>query len=588
MRTTCTLVGACFASMVLSAGTIEVGPNILVSRESGLPKVEMMMAANPKNAKNLLGTAIAATPFTEVCTVYVSFDGGYSWRSVVPPGLPDSGSGDPQVAFGSEGTAYFSALGLVPDETRRQRFAALLFRSRDGGLTWEKIATFGSGTGPDHDMMVADPAGRLFVSLVYRTAGQSNIGIYRLDAGESTLRGPLRAAGGAGAALFTWNPVVFSDGDLFVPFQISTGAATSSPAREIRAAVSRDAGATFSSAERIGTLTLDPHNPVNPYGNVAFAADIVSGRFHDRLYMLWNDAAAGSGYRLKLAYSADKGKTWSTPREVDTRLAHHANAFRPAIAVSSSGTVGISWLDTRDSASGRTYREYFSASLDGGATFLDPVMVSSAESSLDAASNFALHPTIDSPRTAANGNLEFSFNTTLGRFPDGGDYLGLAADAVGTFHPLWADTRTGTFQAWTAAVRVEPPVPGAALELGKADELAKRLRPVFDPAAYDPQTRTEAIPIRFQNISDAPVCAPLIVTVLDTDTGAHQTPRLLNADNHKEWNGAYFDYSRAFRDLSCLAPGEITEAIVWQVQPLPSEKTFVTISVSVTHERPDR
>jgi len=82
----------------------------LVSRDSSLPKVELMVAANPKNANNLVGTAIAATPFTEVCTVYASFDGGSSWKTAAIPGLPESGSGDPQVAFVSDGTAYFSAL----------------------------------------------------------------------------------------------------------------------------------------------------------------------------------------------------------------------------------------------------------------------------------------------------------------------------------------------------------------------------------------------------------------------------------------------------------------------------------------------
>jgi hypothetical protein len=35
-----------------------------------------------------------------------------------------------------------------------------------------------------------------------------------------------------------------------------------------------------------------------------------------------------------------------------------------------------------------------------------------------------------------------------------GDTAGLAADAGGTFHPVWIDNRTGTHQVWTASVGV--------------------------------------------------------------------------------------------------------------------------------------
>jgi hypothetical protein len=37
----------------------------------------------------------------------------------------------------------------------------------------------------------------------------------------------------------------------------------------------------------------------------------------------------------------------------------------------------------------------------------------------------------------------------------GGDYLGLAADAPGVFHPFWPDMRSGVQHIYTAAIRVE-------------------------------------------------------------------------------------------------------------------------------------
>lgn len=574
------------AASTAVAETIQVEPNILVSRESALPKIQMMVVADPKDAKHLIGTAIAATPVEDACMVYVSFDGGYLWKAVVPPGLPETGSGDPQVVFDDQGIAYFSTLGLVPDENKRLRFMVVLYRSHDGGLSWQKISAFGAGTGPDHDMAIADDTGRLFVSVVYRIGGHENVGVYRLDPGETSLHGPLRVAtADAGLGLFNWNPLVLSDGTLFVPFEATRGPVSGAPKRELFAAISHDSGATFSPARRIGTQTLNNNNPVNPYGNVTFAVDGGSARFRDRLYMLWNESDGSADYHLKLAYSTDRGASWSAERDVDARPAQHANAFRPVIAVNRQGVVGISWLDTRDSPTGRTYREFFTASLDGGESFQTPVAVSSVSSSLDEAANYAFHPTIDSPRRAADGSIEFSFDTTLGRAPDGGDFMGLTADASGTFHPFWIDTRTGTFQVWTAAVHIGLQTVAAPPEAADP-ELNQRLRPVFDPAGYDLQTGTETIPVRFQNVSELPVCAPIFAIVQDSDATPHETPRILNSENQRDWAGAYFDYSAAFRDLACLAPRQMTEAVTWRVQPLVSERTFVTLRFRLSHVRP--
>jgi hypothetical protein len=41
-----------------------------------------------------------------------------------------------------------------------------------------------------------------------------------------------------------------------------------------------------------------------------------------------------------------------------------------------------------------------------------------------------------------------------GRFLPGFDYMKNAASPDGTFHLLWPDARSGTFQLYTSAVRV--------------------------------------------------------------------------------------------------------------------------------------
>src|ERR1035438_4279456 len=85
---------------------LSIGPNILVSRDGDFPHVELTVAANPKQRKNLIGGAIAASQGGWGSRAYVSQDGGYSWTAVI---LTEGLGVDPQVAFAPNGTAYFLA-----------------------------------------------------------------------------------------------------------------------------------------------------------------------------------------------------------------------------------------------------------------------------------------------------------------------------------------------------------------------------------------------------------------------------------------------------------------------------------------------
>src|SRR5262245_34806440 len=137
-----------------SQHAILVGPNVRVSRSSNDPRVELMIASNPTNSRNLIGTSIVSGALVDTCVTYVSFDAGNTWRETGPAGLPEGGAGDPYVAFGADGIAYFSALGRVTSVDGRDQFAALLFRSEDGGLSWQRAATIGAGDGPDRERVV--------------------------------------------------------------------------------------------------------------------------------------------------------------------------------------------------------------------------------------------------------------------------------------------------------------------------------------------------------------------------------------------------------------------------------------------------
>jgi hypothetical protein len=96
----------------------------------------------------------------------------------------------------------------------------------------------------------------------------------------------------------------------------------------------------------------------------------------------------------------------------------------PSIAVNKEGVVAVSWYDRRGLAAGTSgYNVRMRTSLDGGASWL--------------------------PSAQPN---EKSCQSSVGSL---GDTAGLAADADGSFHPVWIDNQTGTRQVWTATVKVE-------------------------------------------------------------------------------------------------------------------------------------
>ncbi len=162
------------------------------------------------------------------------------------------------------------------------------------------------------------------------------------------------------------------------------------------------------------------------------AIDRSAGPFRGRIYTVWPDARHDRRTQILISYSKDKGSTWAAPRVVsDDSTAHseagRANNFMPAVAVNRGGVVGISWYDRRDNPDNIGYWVRFSASLDGGETWLPSARVSTAS-----------HVASDDTRK------------------NSGDTAGLAAGADGVFHPVWIDNRTGIPQMWTATVMRAP------------------------------------------------------------------------------------------------------------------------------------
>jgi hypothetical protein len=134
-----------------------------------------------------------------------------------------------------------------------------------------------------------------------------------------------------------------------------------------------------------------------------------------------------------VAYSDNRGTTWSTPSRVNADPPWLDN-WLPEMAVPTDGMPYVIWYDWRDataaSCAGRSH-VYVSHSADGGATWVAGAAVTSTESIW----------------SGARSNL----------VPNQGDYLGLyGGDRLVI---AWADTRAGDVDVWGAVLPVGPAPP---------------------------------------------------------------------------------------------------------------------------------
>jgi hypothetical protein len=249
--------------------------------------------------------------------------------------------------------------------------------------------------------------------------------------------------------------------------------------------------------------------------------------------------------------------------------------YQAQLAVNNRGVVGVTWFDTRAAADVKHYDEYFTASTDGGATFLKPARITTETSQMFGTGN--LQPM---PLAARSGNVvRVSFFSGANRWRAAGDYMGLAADTNGVFHPMWSDARSGTSQIWTASVEVAKLAGTAGVkpsDLQSAD-VTKSIELVTDPIHYDPASHEFVMPLRLKNVSAQPIYGPIVASVVKFGSGAGEqlrefAPEILNATNQKKGDGASFDYSGALGDLPMLAPGATTGEMVWKLRIGDPEK----------------
>src|ERR1044071_6630298 len=294
--------------------------------------------------------------------VAYSTNGGLSWTF---PGKLDAGvfRSDPVLASDANGNFYY--LGISNSAT----FAEDLFRSTNGGVTWQRI---GPALGGDKEWMAIDTTSGPGHGNIYQawspyfnvytnnpnflfsrsTDGGTNwstaVGIPHaphfgtLDIGPN---GEVYILGWDGSSQFWLNR--------------STNARNSSVTPSFDLTVPVDLG---------GSLSGGGINPAGLLGQAWLVVDRSINQTRGNVYALCSTSGRSNTCDVMFARSTDGGGSWSAPVRINDFGPNSYHWFG-AISVAPNGRIDVFWYDTRGNPNSQFSELYYSYSVDGGLTW---------------------------------------------------------------------------------------------------------------------------------------------------------------------------------------------------------------------------
>ncbi|HEX2916861.1 MAG TPA: sialidase family protein [Chloroflexia bacterium] len=436
--------------------SVKVGSNIDVSNEKG-PQSETAITLNPANPDQLVAGSNEIDRLA--MRGYYSSDGGTNWGAVdlpLPPASTTNGTdfgSDPAVAFDTRGNVYY---GYIIVFFNRQ-FASIqgtemaVAKSSDGGRSWPQVTyfNFNSGTGKFNDkpMLTVDtnPTSpyRDTVYIAWDNAsynqGKSSANnallLSHSTDGGLTFSSPvtLNSLNGGPNSVIGADPFVGSNGEVYVAWADIVSS-------RIMVNRSFDGGQTFGQEIPVAATSLS-YQAIIPAqasrGALIYPAcdtDRSNGPNRGSLYCSWMDGNGSSGTDIFEAYSTNQGVSWSEPVRVnDDAAGVNRDQFNQWLSVDPvTGTVNLSWYDTRNDPNNTKTDVYLGVSTNGGLSYAPNIKVTDVPSDESAANPYA------------DAGDQY------------GDYEGIVAYG-GTIHPVWTDGRFDQVmgeEVFTAAVTV--------------------------------------------------------------------------------------------------------------------------------------
>ena len=453
--------------------------NSLLDCDGETPHNETTIVVDPHNPSHAVGGFHSYRLFVNGATIVErvaaaassTFDGGFTWHEVIPPTTPYQFTGDPALAFDSDGRLFYA--NIADHEGPGGSFtgpSVVVASSGDGGVTWSNPVTVtrgktaitpSTGFGPnifnDKEYIAADAnpsspfRNRLYVTWTrfaqfFSPTAQfeaTPINVAVSDDGVNW-SAPQAISGFSpvcNAALFgapnqcdlnqDSYPAVAPDGKVYVSFENFNTLGEN----QILAVSSSNGGSTWSAPSQVG-LVQDLNFPKNAdgrdtltgcqlrYSVKANTAVDPSDSTGNTVYVAFADNRNGTksatNTNVFLGKSTDGGQTWNI-LTVDNSV---NDQFYPWVAVAADGTVAVGYMD-RSLVSGSSQTEckygFAVTQLAKDGSFLSKTRVDSGASDPGHSRWFS---------ATTNGNSRFI-----------GDYNGVAIGSDGAIWSLWTDQR---------------------------------------------------------------------------------------------------------------------------------------------------
>lgn len=413
---------------------ITVGPNVRVLPSSpSAQQDEIILVKHPTNANIMFGGANTTVSGTYGQGGYWTTDGGVTWagNNLLSPFTQSSS--DPGPTIDKNGVIIFTTLD-VP--------GMVAAYSTNNGTSWSSRITIQSGS-VDKNFAGTDDApsssyyGRSYCVWSNFALGQPPIMVSYTTNGGVSWSAPLQINTSVSGHYSQGCDIACGpNGEVYVCWAapLSSGAFTED---FLGFAKSTNGGVSWTVTDNAYDMNGIRSTSFNGWGVRVnsfprIAVDRSGGSRNGWIYVVSTDrnlAPSGTDADVILHYSSNGGTSWSSGIRVNTDALNNGKVqFFPAISVDNQGGVNVVFYDNRNYPSvGDSCETFLARSVDGGTTW----------------TNFV----VSDHRWKVKGEAG------LGNYM--GDYIGITSGNNKVW-PFWFDDKTGSMQAWTCQVTLDP------------------------------------------------------------------------------------------------------------------------------------
>jgi hypothetical protein len=596
------LVFFCPLSKTLAAQEIRILSEAVASPPQGGSHSWYDIEADPENANNLItcGMRWDAKDNANHGFVYSSQDGGETWHVAIED-KHTSWVSEESCAYGVHGVAYFIADASKIDDAgglHHDQGTTRIYVSHDSGKSW----ALGTETGwTDFSASVVDSnpgpnQNRLYIFFNnlwtyyssihdqgkpehlptftdkvsdFDTAGNT-IGLISYKNGDTHTEGPLYNDNMYKLRLHGSYPsqnLLLRDGSLVTLFWSKRRVFSADGKRNGReflfAAQHTDPQRGTLSDPVIIRQTLESPGSQPSACDSYLSAPAVYDTTKNTIYTAYLDGQ-NSHCTLMLAESTDNGATWSSHQWIekidpgaDPAKSPQREYVSLALARNRDGVMSLLW---RDSESSDCWN--FAISTDDGATYSHPTEISTCSPAQDtkySLTSASLNLYIAQASPSRPGDYAGFLIDNQGNF--GSNHTsGIAVSPDGVFHPAWITDGGGRGQLHSAAIAVQGPVSGAAVQTALKsgwEDITNRVQFLYGGnQSYDAAAGLLTIDAVIRNSGKEALHAPLRLEVAPSS----EVGIIYPANTHTQGAAQYWEVGQ-YLPSGGLGPGAVSGPI---------------------------